>query len=206
VAARDNRAMALDPARHRAASSTWRTAVVVVAIVACAAATLAAMGRPLTYRHGPVRLWSGDVNGDQNSQQIADPYTFTHLTHGALLYALLAATARRRPLGVRLIAAVALECGWEVLENTDVVIRRYRERTIALGYYGDSVINSVGDVAAAIAGFLVTAALPVPVTVAAVLALETGLMFWIHDSLLLNVVMLVHPIAAVRDWQSAAGP
>ena len=186
--------------------SARRTAVVIVAIVACAAVTLATMGRPLTYRHGPVRLWSGDVNGDQNSQQIADPYTFTHLTHGVLLYALLVVTAGRRPLGERLIAAVALECAWEVLENTDAVIRRYRERTIALGYYGDSVINSVGDVAAAILGFLAAAALPPAVTLAAVVGLEAVLVLWIHDSLLLNVVMLVHPFAAIRAWQSAVGP
>jgi hypothetical protein len=128
--------------------SAIRVVLTIAIVIASAAAALSALGRPLTYRHGPLRLWSGDVASDQNSQQIADPYTLTHVTHGIGLYAALALTARRWSRADRFVAAVALECAWEVIENTDFVIRRYRERTIALGYYGDSVVNSIADISA----------------------------------------------------------
>ena len=159
------------------------------------------MGRPAVYRHGPLRVWSGDVASDQNSQQIADPYTLTHVTHGVAFYALLALVARRTSLGRRLVVAVALECGWELLENTDFVIRRYREETLALGYFGDSVVNSIGDVLAAIIGFVLAASLPWRVTLVAVVVLEVVLALWIRDSLLLSMLMLIHPVPALKAWQ-----
>jgi len=185
-----------------AARGEGRLVVTIAIVVASAVLALFALGRPLTYRHGPLRLWSGDVASDQNSQQISDPYTLTHVTHGIGLYALLALAAGRWPLADRLVAAVALECAWEVIENTDFVIRRYRERTIALGYYGDSVINSVGDILAAVVGFALAAKLPRRATVAVVVALEVTSLLWIRDSLLLNVLMLVHPSETVKLWQT----
>src|SRR5262245_56769717 len=106
------------------------------------------MGRPLVCRCDVVRLWTSDAWGPENSQQLSDPYTFTHVTHGVLLYALPRLLAPRLSLPVRALLAIALESGWEVFENTDAVIERYRTATLALGYYGDSVLNSAGDIVA----------------------------------------------------------
>lgn len=172
-----------------------------MAIIGVAALILLAMGRTPWYRSGSIKLWTGDAWGPENSQQFTDPYTFTHLTHGALLYLLLHLVARTRPLRARAVLAVALESAWEVLENTDMVINRYRAATMALGYYGDSVLNSVGDILACTVGFALAAGLPARVTVALLIGLEVALMVWIRDSLLLNIVMLIHPIEAVRTWQ-----
>jgi hypothetical protein len=132
---------------------------------------------------------------------MTDPYSFSHITHGVLWYALLAWAAKRLPVRARFVLAVALECAWEVLENTDLVIQRYRAATISLHYYGDSVMNSMCDIAAAVFGFILAAMLPAGVTLAGVIALEIALALWIHDSLLLNLVMLIRPIEAIRTWQ-----
>jgi hypothetical protein len=172
-----------------------------MAIVAAAAGAELGMGRPLTYRQGPVRVWSGNINSDQNSQQVADPYTFTHVIHGAVFYAVTRMAMPSASNGARLVAATALEAVWEVYENTDAVINRYREETISLGYYGDSVLNSVCDILACLAGFALTRRLPVKATVAWVVIVEAVLAFWIRDNLTLNVLMLVYPLDAVRRWQ-----
>jgi hypothetical protein len=170
-------------------------------IILVAVMILLSMGRTPWYRFGPVKLWYGNAWGPESSQQFTDPYTFTHVTHGVLLYCLLQLVARRRPLGTRAVLAVLLESGWEVLENTDMVINRYRAATMALGYYGDSVLNSVGDILACTVGFALASRLPTLVTVVLVIALEVALTLWIRDSLLLNIIMLVHPIDAVKTWQ-----
>ena len=162
------------------------------------------MGRPLTYRHGPVRLWSGNVQSDQNSQQIADPYTFTHFEHGALFYGLTWLVMRGASVGSRAVTAVAIEAAWEAYENTDAVIERYRTETISLGYYGDSIINSLADIAACLIGFFLAWRLPTRVTVGWIVAVELILAFWIRDNLFLNILMLVRPLDAVRQWQMGA--
>jgi hypothetical protein len=190
-------AVLLAPARNRI--------LAIILVVGLTAGLEFAMGRPVVYRHGPVRLWSGDINSDQNSQQIADPYTFTHVIHGAAFYGLTWLTMASQPLPLRLLATVGLESAWEVYENTDTVVERYRAETISLGYYGDSLINSVADILACILGFALARRLPVKVTVAAAVAIELVLAVWIRDNLTLNVLMLVYPIDAVRAWQSAAG-
>jgi Protein of unknown function (DUF2585) len=179
-------------------------AILIVAIVALAAAVESQMGRPLTYRHGPVRLWSGNVQSDQNSQQIADPYTFTHFEHGALFYGLTWLVMRGASLGSRAVTAVAIEAAWEAYENTDAVIERYRTETISLGYYGDSIINSLADIAACLIGFFLAWRLPTRMTVAWIVAIEVILAFWIRDNLFLNILMLVRPLDAVRQWQMSA--
>jgi len=184
--------------RGAAPTTDGATAFVLVAL---AATLLLAMGRVPTYRHGPLRLYAGDVHGDENSQQLSDPYTFTHVTHGILLYGALTLVAGRSPLMLRALAAIAVESTWEVLENTDAVIRRYRAATIAQGYDGDSVVNSVGDIGAAVAGFALAALLPVRATIMLTVALEAILLLWIRDNLLLNVLMLVWPLDALRAWQ-----
>jgi hypothetical protein len=179
----------------------WAYLVSGAAIICAAALVLLAMGRTPWCRCGSIKLWTGDAWGPENSQQFTDPYTFTHITHGVLLYLLLQLVAGKRPLRTRTLLAVALESGWEIFENTDMVINRYRAATMALGYYGDSVLNSVGDILACTLGFALTARLPTRVTVGMVMVLELVLTLWIRDSLLLNIVMLIYPIGAIRTWQ-----
>jgi Protein of unknown function (DUF2585) len=162
------------------------------------------MGRPVKYRHGPVRIWSGNINSDQNSQQIADPYTFTHFVHGAAFYGVTRLALGSASVGLRAIVAMALESSWEAYENTDTVVERYRAATISLGYYGDSLINSVVDIIACGFGFLLAWRLPRAATFGWVIAVEIMLAFWIRDNLTLNVIMLVHPFAAIRRWQMGA--
>ncbi len=179
----------------------WTDAGIVVLLVALSAALLLAMGRPLVYQRGPVRLWSGEVQSDQNSQQLADPYTLTHVSHGVLLFGLVSLVGRRLRVGTRVVVALALECAWEVLENTDAVLQRYRAATVSLGYYGDSVLNSVGDILAAAVGCFLAATLPVWTVVLGVVLVEAVLAVWIRDNLALNIVMLLRPVEAIRRWQ-----
>ena len=179
----------------------WTYVALSTAIIGVAALILLAMGRTPWCRCDSIKLWTNDAWGPENSQQFTDPYTFTHVTHGVLLYLLLWVVARKQLLGTRVVLAVALESGWEILENTDMVINRYRALTMALGYYGDSVLNSVGDILACVVGFALAARLPTRATVGMVIVLEVTLTLWIHDSLLLNIVMLIYPIDAVRTWQ-----
>lgn len=189
------------PGANEAPPPAWTDAAIACLIVALSATLLLAMGRPLVYGHGPVRLWSGDVRSDQNSQQLADPYTLTHVTHGVLLLGLVGLVGRRLPARTRVVVALALECAWEVFENTDTVIQRYRAATVSLGYYGDSVLNSVGDVLAAALGCALATWLPARLLVAGIVLLEGILAVWIRDNLTLNILMLLRPIEAIRRWQ-----
>jgi Protein of unknown function (DUF2585) len=189
------------PGSGETAPPPWTDAAIAALVVALGAALLLAMGRPPAYQHGPVRLWSGDVQSDQNSQQLADPYTLTHVTHGILLFSLVGLVGRSLPTGTRGVVAIALECAWEVFENTDLVIQRYRATTVSLGYYGDSVLNTVGDVLAAAVGCLLAAWLPAWLLVLGVVLLEGILALWIRDNLTLNILMLLRPIEAIRRWQ-----
>jgi Protein of unknown function (DUF2585) len=179
----------------------WAYAATGVAIILTAALTEFAMGRKLWGIGGQPGIWSGNVNSAHNSQYLTDPYTFSHLTHGVLLYALLRLIAPGLPPGIRLLAAIAGESLWEVIENTSLVIERYRAATISLHYYGDSVMNSMCDILACVTGYALAARLPARVTVIGVIAMEAGLAWWIRDSLFLNILMLVHPVGAIRTWQ-----
>src|SRR5262249_2193406 len=179
----------------------WACAAGAFAIVTAAASIEFAMGRVPICRCGYVKLWHGIVNSAENSQHLTDWYTFTHIIHGIGFYALLWLIARRLPPEIRFVIAVLLEATWEVIENTPFVINRYRAATIALDYYGDSIVNSVSDIAAVAAGFALARRLRVWVSVALVVVLEATLALIIRDNLTLNILMLIHPFDAIKRWQ-----
>lgn len=183
-----------------------RLLFVCAAVCAAVAAVELWMGRLPFGPDGRMGLWEGNIWSSEQSQRFADPYTFSHTIHGMLFYAILWLVARRTPVRVRFVGALLLEGAWEVLENSPIIINRYREATIALGYVGDSVFNSVSDIFFAGLGFLFAWRVRPWITVAVILAMEVGTALWVRDNLALNIVMLIHPIDAIRDWQMAGQP
>jgi hypothetical protein len=174
------------------------------AIVIGAAVIELAMGREPMCRCGSIKLWHGVVRSAENSQHLSDWYTPSHVVHGIAFFALTWLAGRRRPFRWRLTTALAIEAAWEVIENTPAVIERYRAATIALDYYGDSVVNSMADIGAMMAGFWIASRLPWRVTLGLVLAAEIGVAAVIRDNLTLNVLMLIYPFEAIRRWQQGA--
>ena len=164
------------------------------------------MGRSLLGPDGKFGLWDGNIWSSENSQRLADPYSFSHIVHGMLFYAVLWLVARKLPVRQRLLIALALEAGWEMLENSPFIINRYREATISLGYVGDSVLNSLSDVLMMTLGFLFAFRVPARVSVAAVILMEVGCALWVRDNLTLNIIMLIHPVDAIKHWQMAVAP
>jgi Protein of unknown function (DUF2585) len=192
------------PAKERTGIPAWVYVLVVAGLLALLAIVLLAMGRVPWCKCGYVKLWHGVVMSSENSQHITDWYTFLHIIHGYGLYGVFWIFGGSWPLGLRLTLATAVEVFWEIFENTDFVINRYREATIALDYYGDSVINSEADVLACVLGFVLAARLPVWATVALGIALEAWVGYVIRDNLTLNIIMLIYPVQAIKDWQLGA--
>ncbi len=182
-------------------SQRLRIGVVIAAILVLATVALRLEGHRWWCRCGRIMPWSGNIHSEHNSQHLVDPYSFTHMEHGLLLYALLRPFAARLKPGSRFILAVAVEALWEVVENSPAVIERYRQATIALGYAGDSVVNSLGDITACAIGFFLAKRLPVRWSIALVLTIEAVLLAIYRDNLALNVVMLVFPLESVKTWQ-----
>lgn len=179
-----------------------RTAIAAFLVIAAAAAIELAMGRNPICTCGTIDLWVGARDSPRTSQMLVDWYSLSHVVHGLLFYAALWLLFRRWPVGWRFLAALLIETAWEVIENTPFVIDRYRETTAALGYSGDSVVNSVSDVLMMCAGFLAARKLPLWVSILLVVALEILPLFVIRDNLTLNVWNLLAPNAAVQAWQS----
>jgi hypothetical protein len=147
-------------------------------------------------------FWIADAYSSHTSQHLLDPYSLTHLQHGLIFYWALLWLAPRASWQTRLVAATAIEAAWEIVENSEFVINRYRDATAALGYTGDSVINSLGDLLACVLGFAIAGKIGWRWTLALFIGIEAGLVLWIRDSLLLNVLMLFYPLEAVKDWQT----
>jgi hypothetical protein len=177
-------------------------AIAATALIAAAAATELAMGRHPICTCGTIDLWVGSRDSPKTSQMLLDWYSFSHIAHGVLFYGALWVVARRWPVEWRFMTALVIEVGWEITENTPLVIDRYRAATAALGYSGDSVLNSMSDIAMMCVGFLAARKLPVWTAVLLLVLLELVPLYAIRDNLTLNVWMLLWPNDAVRSWQA----
>ncbi|MBP2562743.1 hypothetical protein J2T08_005255 [Neorhizobium galegae] len=180
-------------------SRRWLFAALVLFLLQIA--VLYAMGRIPICECGYVKLWEGGVNTSGNSQHLSDWYTPSHIIHGFLFYGLGWLILRRAPLTARLSLAILIEAAWEIAENSPLIIDRYRTATMALGYTGDSILNSAMDTVFMALGFLAASRLPVWLTVAVAIFFELATGYIIRDNLTLNVLMLVWPVDAVRVWQ-----
>ena len=183
--------------------SSRRAAGAAVLLVVMAAGILLAMGRHPICTCGTIELWVNGRDSPKTSQMLADWYSFSHIVHGLLFYAALWLVARRWPVEWRFLVALVVEASWEIVENTPMVIDRYREATAALGYSGDSVINSVSDILMMAVGFLAARKLPVWAAIGLVVVLELIPLYVIRDNLTLNVWMLLWPSQTVGAWQAA---
>lgn len=176
--------------------------LIVSAIVALTVFQLKNQGRIWWCSLGDHALWSSDAWGSHNSQHLFDPYSLTHALHGILFFWLISLAFKNMPVVWQFTLTIFLEGAWEIAENSSAVIEHYRTATLALNYYGDSIFNSAGDIFSCAVGFVVAYKLKFWRSLALFLLIETILLVWIRDSLLLNIVMLIHPIEAIKTWQN----
>lgn len=195
----------VEPAARKAPAGST-IAIVFLSIAILTAIIEFALGRSLLGPDGRFGLWEASIWSPETSQRVADPYSFSHIGHGLLFFGLLWLTAKRVPLGWRFLAAVALEAGWEILENSPLIINRYRDVTAAQGYTGDSILNSVSDLLMMSGGFWFASRVRWWWSSSLLLAMEIGCAWAVRDNLTLNVIMLTFPVEAIRDWQLAGRP
>jgi hypothetical protein len=177
--------------------------LIALGLTAAAAAILFWMDRITICKCGYIKLWHGGRGDSEISQHLADWYTYSHVLHGVIFYFLLWFVFRGRlSVAARLVIATLIEGAWEIFENTPFIINRYRTQTVSRDYFGDTIINSVGDILAMIVGFLVASRLPAWVTVFLLIATELLLLYLLRDNLLLNIVMLIYPLDWIRQWQT----
>lgn len=183
--------------------STKRCILISAIVLIAFAVILHFMGQIWICKCGYVKLWHGVTFSSENSQHVSDWYTFSHVIHGFVFYWIAWIIGKKRgwSLGLMLVLAILAEVAWEIFENTDMVINRYREVTISLDYYGDSIINSFFDVLFMILGFLLAYRLPVWVTVSLTIAMEIFVGYHIRDNLTLNVIQLIYPTDFILKWQ-----
>ncbi len=177
----------------------------IFAVFAGAAILLRLEGRLWICACGKLQFWSGNICSSDNSQHFLDPYSFTHVLHGFLFFWLIALLMKVYLKGLRpawqVVLAISVEALWEAFENTNFIIDRYREETAALGYTGDTVVNSFGDILCCLIGFLVARRLGWRRSIIVFAVVELILIWWIKDSLLLEIVMLIFSVDAIRAWQ-----
>lgn len=173
-----------------------------VAVGSLMTAVLALLGRLWWCKLGDAAIYVNDAwNSSHTSQHFLDPYTFTHILHGVLFFWIAGLLFAKMATGWQYLVAVGVEAAWEVLENTNWVIDKYRENTASLDYFGDSIANSAGDLIACAAGFWIAVKFGWWRSLAFFIAVEVFLLLWIRDGLLLNIVMLLYPLDAVKNWQ-----
>ncbi|HEY0428948.1 MAG TPA: DUF2585 family protein [Pyrinomonadaceae bacterium] len=178
--------------------------ILILAAIALAVLQLWRQGRVWWCQVGDYAPWSWTVLSAHNSQHLIDPYTFTHILHGILFFWITSLIFGKLPLAWRLLIAISVECAWEIVENTNTVIQRYREATISLDYFGDSIINSLGDILSFSFGFWLAGKLRFWLSLGFFVVVEIILIFCIRDSLVLNIIMLIYPIEAIKRWQAGS--
>ena len=181
-------------------------ALVVVAVLFLTGIILAYMGRTIICTCGYIKVWEGDIWSAGNSQHLSDWYTFSHIIHGFIFYYLFTRFARKLPPWAQLLGALLIEAGWEILENSPIIINRYRAATSSVDYYGDSIVNSLSDILSMVGGYALAKRLPTWVIITSGILMEIATTYLIRDGLILNIIMLIHPIESIKNWQMALSP
>jgi len=175
--------------------------IAIVLIVSLMALTEHFMGRLFLGPDGKFGLWDGNIMSSENSQRVADVYSFTHIIHGIVFFSLLWLFARKLPVKYRFLIVILIECAWEILENSPFIIERYRTATIGLGYFGDSIINSISDVIFMSIGFYIAYKFPKWLSITVIIVIEVLLLIFVRDNLTLNIIMLFHEFPKIKEWQ-----